>query len=124
MRELSAPRIAGLPGEAGFDAVLAWDLLGYLDAQSIGRLFAQLPPAPGRGTLLHLLLYTGATMPAQPGRFDILGARRLRRATPAAGVIANPRHSPHTLGRMLPQFRLLHSFLSRSGVQEFLFANG
>jgi hypothetical protein len=38
--------------------------------------------------------------------------------------MSNPRYSPIALERMMPDFRLLHSFLLGEGMQEYLFAAG
>ena len=103
-------------------AVLTWDLLSFMDADVVPVLAAALGHYCTSGTMLHALAFTGTQMPAQPGEARLLPDGRLsyRPSTPAARF--NPRYSPVALERMLPGFKLRHSFLLPGGLQDYLFA--
>ena len=118
-----AARALPLPEDEQVHAVFAWDLLSFLEPEVVSTLARSLAPHCGSGTLLHALAYTGTQMPLLPaaGRMQPGARVEFRADTPAERP--NPRHSPVALERMLPGFRLRHSFLLPGGLQDYLFAH-
>ena len=81
-----------------------------------------LGPHCGSGTLLHTLAHTGTQMPAEPGSAHLLADARIRYHPSTPSVRENPRYSPVALERILPGFRLRHSFLLPGDLQDYVFA--
>ncbi len=108
---------------ARFDLVLAWDLFSYLDRATIEMLMARVARSCHTGTLLFLTVSTAATIPSAPARISMTHGGRLHYRSAVDGPgIPNPRFSTTALQSMLPDFRLLHSFLLKDEMQEFLFS--
>lgn len=108
---------------ARFDLVLGWDLFSYMERSAIELLMAHVAGSCHAGTLLFLTFATGARIPSVPARITMTHDGRLcYRSTIDGRSISNPRLSPTALERMMPGFRLLHSFLLGEGMQEFLFS--
>lgn len=112
----------GYRGTARFDLVLGWDLLSYMDRETVGILMKRIARSCRPGTLLYLVTFTGALIPSAPAKITMDEDGHLR----CFGVIddqsiSNPRYSPTALEGMMPGFRLLHSFLLGDQMQEFLF---
>ncbi len=108
---------------ARFDLILAWDLLSYMDPETIELLMARIARSCRAGALLFLSVSTRQMIPSVPAHFSMSRRGRLsyRVATPIH-TISNPRYSPTALEGMMPGFRLLHSFLLGESMQEFLFS--
>jgi hypothetical protein len=105
-----------------FDLVLGWDVFNYLTPPLIEALAGCVARSCRNGALLFLTGSTGEAIPDTPASYCITPSGALRYEVPGgAAAIANPRHSPVALERMMPGFRLLHSFLLGEGVQEYLF---
>ena len=109
------------PGEP-VQAVFAWDLLSFLQPEVVTALAKALEPHCPSGTLLHALAYTGAQMPLLPAAGRMLPGARIEYSAGTPSERPNPRYSPVALERMLPGFRLRHSFLLPGGLQDYLFA--
>ncbi len=107
-----------------FAAVLAWDLLVYLDEPARAAVCARLRELARPGTLLYLSSWTHSRRPARPQRYQIVGGDRLRyvRASPEAAVEA-PVLAARDLERTLALagFRQQHVWLLQSGLQEYLY---
>jgi hypothetical protein len=105
-----------------FNLVLGWDLFSYMDRGAIKILMSRVAQSCRTGTLLFLTAPTGATIPSEPARIAMVRPGSLDYRS-AFGVqsMPNPRFSPSALESMMPGFRLLHSFLLRGEMQEFLF---
>ena len=72
---------------------------------------------------MFLTISTAATIPGAPAHISMTHGGRLRyRRTDDGPSISNPRFSATALESMMPGFRLLHSFLLRKEMQEFLFS--
>lgn len=111
-----------LPSAEGFDVVLAWDLLDYLEESRIrilSRHLARLVPA---GSLLLLLVSTRREIPDRPNRFEILDSDHLAYDLDAGLLRPGPRYKEPVLHRCLPEFEVESTFLLRNGIQEYLFA--
>jgi hypothetical protein len=104
------------------DIVLCWDLLNYLQRPAITALMTCISARMRPGAFAHLLIvYSGTTMAARPGRFAPLADGRLLE-TATTDVRKNaPRYSPEDLGKCLRGLRSESATLLRNGMQEFLF---
>jgi len=108
---------------ARFDLVLGWDLFNYMERGAIESLMARVAGSCRTGTLLFVTVSTGAMIPSAPARITMTHGGQLRyRSAIDSQSIRNPRVSPTALARMMPGFRLLHSFLLGEEMQEFLFS--
>jgi len=113
----------GYESAARFDLVLGWDLFSYMDCSAIELLMARVARSCHAGTLLFLTVATGAKIPRAPARITMTRRGRLcYRSAVDSRSISNPRVSPTSLEKMMPGFRLLHSFLLGEEMQEFLFS--
>lgn len=112
------------PPGVRFDLIFAWDLINYMPADLIEALMKRLSGSCRHGTLLYIMMSTGPTMPERPAKIAINSDNRVRYEVTGAGVVPNPRYTPLKLERMVPGFRLLHSFLLGASLQEFLFSFG
>ena len=107
---------------ARFDLILGWDLFSYMERGAIELLMARVAGSCRLGTLLFLTVPTGTKIPSAPARITMTHRGRLcYRSAIDSQSISNPRLSPTALERMMPGFRLLHSFLLGEDMQEFLF---
>ena len=116
-----AERAVGFGEGTRFDAILAWDLLDYFDAVTSRAIMRRIGGYCRTGTLLYLTTSNGETIPDQPGRFTIVDERNLRVERVGAGTRSGMKHSPRGLERIMPGFRLHHSFLLAHQMQDYLF---
>jgi hypothetical protein len=115
------PSILALPEEAGFDVILAWDLLNYLDQQQVTGLVRHLNGFCRSGALLFALIFDQPQMSVVPIRFKIAGTEQLIYETRTTETRPCPRHQPRDVQRMLSGFRTASSFRLRNGIQEYVF---
>ena len=106
-----------------FDAVFAWDLLDYLDEPTSRALMRRIGHYCRTGTLVYLTTSNREVIPDQPGRFTIVDEQHLRFQRMGAGTRNGMRHSPRALERIMPGFRLQHSFLLGYELQDYLFSH-
>jgi hypothetical protein len=113
----------GFEDSVRFDLVLGWDLFSYMDRGAVKILMSRVAQSCRTGTLLFLTASTAATIPSEPARIAMIRPGSLvYRSTFGVQSMPNPRFSPSALESMMPGFRLLHSFLLRDEMQEFLFS--
>ncbi len=105
-----------------FDMIFAWDLINYMHVDLIHALMKRLTRSCRSGTLLYIMLSTAPMISQQPAKIAITGEDRIRYHSDSPRVTPNPRYTPLKLERMMPGFRLLHSFLLGASLQEFLFS--
>lgn len=110
------------PPGTELDAVLAWDLLNYMDRREVAALARLLVPVCRPGALLFALVSILKLAPAEPLRFRILDGEHLSYEARSAVERPCPRYAPAELAELLRGFRLDRSYLMRHGVQEYLFA--
>ena len=103
------------------NAIFAWDLFDYLDEATSRAIMRRIGGYCCTGTLLYLTTSTGETIPDRPGRFTIVDERNLRVERVGAGTRSGMKHSPRGLERIMPGFRLHHSFLLGHQMQDYLF---
>lgn len=104
-----------------FDAIFAWDLFDYLDEAMIRALARRVGCYCRTGALLYLTTSNGETIPDEPGRFTIVDEQHLRFERMGEGTRRGMKHSPRGLERIMPRFRLQHSFLLGHQMQDYLF---
>ena len=109
--------------EAGirFDAILAWDLFDYIDALTIRTTMHRIGRHCRSGTLLFMMCSIREAIPDDPGQFTIIDEQHLNFESLGGGRRNGSKHSPRSLERMMPGFRLQHSFLLAGGLQDYLF---
>ena len=104
-----------------FNAIFAWDLFDYFDGVTGRAIMRRIGGYCRTGTLLYLTTSNSETIPDQPGRFTIVDERNLRVERVGAGTRSGMKHSPRGLERIMPGFRLHHSFLLGYQMQDYLF---
>jgi 2-polyprenyl-3-methyl-5-hydroxy-6-metoxy-1,4-benzoquinol methylase len=104
-----------------FDIILGWDVLGHLDEAIIKLLMQHLRFHSHPGTLLYILVPTQSQMSATPARFSIKPDNRVL-YVPGTRTKPNPGYTTRTLERMMKGFVMLHSFMLRNGLQEYVFS--
>jgi len=114
-------RLLPLAGSARFDLILCWDLLNYLDEEGLVLLADHLHTHTARGAWMHAFVHTRATMPARPGRFQLMSPERMRWLHGSAETAPAPRYAQRTLERLMPGFGVWQSRLLQNGFQEYLF---
>lgn len=102
------------------DAVLAWDVVNYLEPPLFAAFIERLAPLLRPGALLYFLVYTRPDMPAQPLHYKAIATDRLAYRPSNGTVRPAPRLSQMEIKRRLPTFKVVKSVLLRSGVQEYL----
>jgi hypothetical protein len=129
-RTLAGRRGAGLPDdilqlplETRLDAVLAWDLFDYLDADLLRALAPRLADLCRPGALLFALVSYLGTIPDRPLDFR-LGDGDLLLYGPSPRRRPGPRHAARELEKLLAGFQFQSSYLLRNGYQEFLLTRG
>ncbi|HSS64788.1 MAG TPA: hypothetical protein VLS27_10150 [Gammaproteobacteria bacterium] len=105
-----------------FDLIFAWDLINYMHVDLIHALMKRLSRSCRRGTLLYIIISTAPKIPQRPAKLSITLQDRVRYYGEAPLDKPNPRYTPLKVERMMPGFRLLHSFLLGGSLQEFLFS--
>ncbi|MDH3255663.1 MAG: hypothetical protein OEM62_11770 [Acidobacteriota bacterium] len=111
-----------LPDDGGFDLVLAWDLLNYLDQDEISALSRRLADVCSGGAVLFAMITTRRVMPNKPTVFRILAPDRLSYRLESGVKRAAPMYKEPDLGRIMPDFGVESTFLLRNGMQEYLFS--
>lgn len=108
--------------EVRFDLILAWDLINHMHPDLIHALMKRLSRSCRSGTLLYVIISTAPKIPQRPAKLSITHEDRVRYKGEAPLDKPNPRYTPLRVERMMPGFRLLHSFLLGGSLQEFLFS--
>jgi hypothetical protein len=115
-------RMLDLPANRGFDVVLAWDLLNYIELPAISGLIGYLSRFCHPGTVVFMMIFDKQTMPEEITVYQIIDETHLHYELGSSATRACPRHQPHALNQIMRRFRTLDSFRLRNGVNEYLFA--
>jgi len=110
--------------ETRFDVIFGWDLFNYMHGDQIHALMKRLSGSCRSGTLLFIVISNMPTIPDRPARMTVSADGRVSYEPVSNGERANPRYTPLALERMMPGFRLLHSFLLGTAMQDYLFSFG
>jgi hypothetical protein len=104
-----------------FDLILAWDLFNYFDLRELEAFIQSLSRWCRRGTRLFALISSLPKISASPLMFRILGREQMAYEMPTRLTRPCPRHSPRDVARLMGRFIVSRSFLSRHGIQEYVF---
>ena len=116
-------RLTAYEDKIRFDAIFAWDLFDYLDLATLRAIARRVGRHCRTGTLLYLTMSNGETIPDEPGRYTIVDEQHLRFERMGVGTRSGVTHSPSRLERIMPGFRLQHSFLLGNQMQDYLFVH-
>jgi hypothetical protein len=114
-------RVLPLAGDDGYDALLFWDLLDYLQPSQIARLAAHLAPACRPGTVLFAMVATGKYLPAEPRRYRLVDRKSILYEGVTDPTRPGWRYRQPVLEKAMPGFHVTASYLLRNGIQEYLF---
>lgn len=102
------------------DRVCLWDLIDYLEPESLNALSAELAVHAAAQCRVHALIqYSTASMPERPRRIRLLPDGLLEIDTRPAASRPAPRYSPKRLERLMPEFAVERTMLLNNGMQEF-----
>lgn len=103
------------------DVVLAWDLLSYLEPAVIRALMNAVAESSHEKTLLYITVSTAAGIGERPERVSVSPDGQIVYDALDPATRPNPGYSPVALERMMPGFRLMHSFMLGGDMQDYLF---
>ena len=106
-----------------FDFILGWDLFDYFEAHVIVELMKHIRGYCHEGTLLFMLTSTHGEIPSQPAKFTIGHNNHLTYMPRSTDTVRNPNYTPLAFEKMMTGFRLLHSFMLRNRMQEYIFTS-
>jgi len=104
-----------------FDIVFAWDLLNYLEEGECRGLMAHLANFCRQDTLVFFMISTRKAIAERPAKYRILDSQTIACESRTGIMKSCPRYREPQLARMMPAFKVLNSFLLRSGVKEYVF---
>ncbi|MFP3938768.1 MAG: hypothetical protein ACLF0P_00530 [Thermoanaerobaculia bacterium] len=107
-------------GGPGYHAVLAWDLLNYLDREQLHEMADRLAAVTRPGGYVYTLVYYSREMPAEPVRFRIADRETLTHRPPVS-VRPAPRYPQGLVEQAFQGFRIERGYLLKTGLHEFLF---
>lgn len=110
--------------ETRFNVIFGWDLFNYMHGDQIHSLMKRLSGSCRSGTLLFIMISNTPTIPDRPAQMTVDGDGQVSYVPVSDGERTNPRYTPLALERMMPGFRLLHSFLLGTAMQDYLFSFG
>jgi 2-polyprenyl-3-methyl-5-hydroxy-6-metoxy-1,4-benzoquinol methylase len=87
-----------------FDVILSWDLLNYLNLDTIKKLAERLKPHCRSNTLFHMIKYTGTRIPQTPCEFKVIDQNHF---TTSPNTLSERRvgvHSTYHLLKHMSQF--------------------
>lgn len=112
----------GFRRDERFDVVLAWDLLAYLEREAVASLIRAISGSCKQGALLFITVSTADALAERPAEIRVSPDGLLVYEPAGPGTRPNPAYTPLALERMMPGFKLLHSFLLGDGMQDYLFS--
>jgi hypothetical protein len=104
-----------------FDIILAWDLFNYLELKELEALVQRLSRWCRPGTMLFTLISSLPKIAMLPMMFRILNGEQLMYKIPTRATRPSPRHQPRDIIKLMSGFTVSNSFLSRHGIQEYVF---
>lgn len=116
LRDLSFP-----DGERTFDLILLWDLVNYLSPDQTKDLSQRIAAVSTPDTVLYAQIWTTPAMPNEPQRIHIADGGTIVHTPRSARTRPAQRITKRRLHELLPEFEFARSFLTRSGMEEYLF---
>jgi len=123
-KETKEPAYSGLlpfSDETVFDIILAWDLFNYFDLKELKVLIQRLSHWCRPGTRLFALISILPNISVSPMVFRILSREQMLLEVPSQEKRPCPRHQPRDIARLMARFTISCSYLSRHGIQEYVF---
>ena len=96
---------------------------GLVKADFIAALTEHLKAHCRKGALLFMLTSTRKEIPSTPARLVIAKDQMLQYEPRTQETINNPNHTPLAFEKMMKGFHLLHSFMLKNGMQEYVFTS-
>lgn len=103
------------------DAILAWDLLNYLDRPLFAALMEHLAPIISGDTWLHTYIGSRREMAAQPNMYRLTLEGKVAVAARDPAQRSCPCYHQLDLRNLMPGFKVARSTLLQNGMQEYLF---
>lgn len=104
-----------------FDIIFCWDLLNYMNADSIRGLSRFLAGHCNAGALCFFSIMTQKSMPLRPCRYRIKAEDTLQYQLLTSQQTASPRFTQSRILELMPEFQIQRSFLLKTGSQEQVF---
>lgn len=99
-----------------FDVILAWDLLNYLELDTIEKLMSRLNPHCRTDTLFHMVKYRNPRIPLTPCQFKVIDQHNFSVDESELDVRRVPVHSTYKLLKHMANF-FIQSDLKPLGVE-------
>ena len=104
------------------DVVFCWDVLNYLDTESLRTLMARVAARCRAGALVHaLVVYSERVMHDRPGQLLPVNAGTFIDVAAEKPTRPAPRYSTEALAEAMPDFTVERVRLLGNGMQEYLF---
>ena len=121
LEESEVAKLLCHPRNIKLDLILGWDIFNYLKIRTTKSLTMHLRNVCQPDALLYILTSTHPYISATPARFNILDGNYIFHEPSTTKLINNPSYTALAIEKMMTGFQLLHSFILRNGVQEYVF---
>jgi hypothetical protein len=106
--------------DAPYDLILAWDFIDQVSPEQRPGVVASLAAVSAPGARLHFMIDMSDLQFVRPARYSVVDAHHLRRDDAGPLQPAQPRLTPADVERLMAPFLILHAFVLRSGVREYV----
>ncbi len=103
-----------------FDAILCWDIVNYLNEESLRQLSRFLTQHCNSEALCYMFTSSNREMCSQPSLYRILAEDEIEQEFLTTDVCSSPRYSQGRLAELMPEFKLHRSTLMPVGHQEHI----
>jgi len=107
--------------KANIDIMLLWGLPNYLNAEQIRGLISYLLPQCSKKSQLHMYIFNSELMLKKPANYSILNNKVSIGQQQLTEEINCPMFNLNDLQKHLSPFKLDHSVMLSSGIQEYVF---
>ena len=104
------------------DIIFLWTLPNYLSSQQLKTLIAYLLPHTSRCVKLHAYIYTTQRMPAEPAQYHITRNHKVIISPVTSEQNNCPLYHLADLHNCFSPFKVDHSVMLSSGIQEYIFS--
>lgn len=106
----------------GLDAILLWGLPNYLNSEQLNGLLKYLLPQSTDHCYLHMYIYNSEKMSEYPSNYRIYSDNKVLVVQQKnSAIIKCPGYNLRHIEKLLNPFKLEHSVMLSSGIQEYLF---
>jgi SAM-dependent methyltransferase len=107
--------------DGAFDAILAWDLVNYYDAQAARRLAGEMSRILKPGGFVYGWLHSRpAQGPDGPRRYRIIDATRIVEAEFTGRPLHRHLYQNRDIQKMFVDLRIVEMYFQKSGIREML----